>query len=442
SLGPVSLSELFTRQDDSIPTEIVVNKPIRRVFEVQARSISGELVQWVLTLREVTQERDIQKRVQMQARLATVGQLAAGIAHDFNNIMAAIVVYADLLMMEPDLSSVSRERLTIIQQQVQSASSLIRQILDFSRQSVMEQSVIDLLPFLKEMRKLLKRTLPESVILQLRYESGEYSIIADPARLQQVLMNLAVNARDAMPAGGLLRFGLEHLRLEPDDVPPVPEMPPGDWIRVMISDTGEGISPENLSRIYEPFFTTKPVGQGTGLGLAQVYGIVKQHGGFIDVQSQSGEGTRFDIYLPSLVAMGNDVSAPEDQAKLEGAGRTVLLVEDDATTRAALQDLLNEYHFRVLVVSNGIDALKLLEMESDSIVLVISDIVMPQMGGIELYRMMQIRWPEIMMLFITGHPLDRKDQNLLERGKVDWLQKPFSVSEFNQGIKALLDKPA
>ncbi|MBU0511291.1 MAG: GAF domain-containing protein [Chloroflexi bacterium] len=441
-LGPVSLSELFTRQDDSIPTEIVVNKPIRRVFEVQARSISGELVQWVLTLREVTQERDIQKRVQMQARLATVGQLAAGIAHDFNNIMAAIVVYADLLMMEPDLSSVSRERLTIIQQQVQSASSLIRQILDFSRQSVMEQSVLDLLPFLKEMRKLLKRTLPESVILQLRYESGEYSIIADPARLQQVLMNLAVNARDAMPDGGLLRFGLEHLRLEPDDVPPVPEMPPGDWIRVTITDTGEGISPENLSRIYEPFFTTKPVGQGTGLGLAQVYGIVRQHGGFIDVQSQSGEGTRFDIYLPSLVAMGNDVSAPEDQAKLEGAGRTVLLVEDDATTRAALQDLLNEYHFRVLVVSNGIDALKLLEMESDSIVLVISDIVMPQMGGIELYRMMQIRWPEIMMLFITGHPLDRKDQNLLERGKVDWLQKPFSVSEFNQGIKALLDKPA
>lgn len=441
-LGSMPLSDLFARQDDPLPAEIIVDKPQRRIFEVQARPIGSELTQWVLTLREVTQEQDAQKRVQMQDRLATVGQLAAGIAHDFNNIMAAIVVYADLLMMEPDLSSVSRERLTIIQQQVQSASSLIRQILDFSRQSVMERSTLDLLPFLKKMRKLLKRTLPETVTLRLHHEPGEYSVLSDPTRLQQVIMNLAVNARDAMPDGGVLSFGMDHLRLERDDIPPVPEMPTGDWIRVTVTDTGEGIPAENLSRIYEPFFTTKPVGQGAGLGLAQVYGIVRQHGGFIDVQSQVGKGTRFDVYLPSLTLEEDDASVQKDHAKLDGAGRTILLAEDDTTTRAALQDLLNEYHFRVLVVSNGIDALKLLEMESDSVVLVISDIVMPQMGGIELHKMMQIRWPEIMMLLITGHPLDKKDQNLLERGTADWLQKPFSVAEFNQSIQAMLDKAA
>jgi CheY-like chemotaxis protein len=328
--------------------------------------------------------------------------------------------------------------LFIIQKQVERASSLIRQILDFSRRSVIEQSALSLLPFIKEMRRLLKRTLPETIRLELQYEDGDYTVMADPTRLQQVFMNLAVNARDAMLDGGNLSFQLHHVNIT--DTPPVVDMGAGDWIRISVVDTGVGIHPENLSRIFEPFFTTKPVGQGTGLGLAQVYGIVRQHEGYIDVKSQVGEGTRFEIYLPALIMPPDDQDLKEDRGVIDGTGRTVLLVEDDPTTRAALQALLGAHKFDVLLASNGTEALKILNQKNEIVSLVVSDIVMPEMGGIDLYTIMQIRWPEIEILFITGHPLESQDKGFLERGNVGWLQKPFSITEFNQAVQNLLER--
>lgn len=438
-LGKIPLKTILEAQDHTLPIEITLAVPQRCVYEVQASQVKGDTVQWVLTIRDVTHERETQERVQMQERLATVGQLAAGIAHDFNNIMAAIVVYADLVMMEPSLSSTSRERLSIIQQQIQRASSLIRQILDFSRRSVMEQSTLHLLPFMKEMQKLLARTLPETIEITLAYQEAEYAILADPTRLQQVFMNLAVNSRDAMPNGGSLNFHLARIHLGLDDTPPVIEMASGEWVRVSIVDSGVGIPLENQSRIFEPFFTTKSVGQGTGLGLAQVYGIVRQHEGFIDVSSQPGKGTQFDIYLPALVAETSVSYAKDEQRVIDGSGKTVLLVEDDATTRSALQALLEAQGFQVILASNGTNALKTLNTKGSEIHLVVSDIVMPEMGGMDLYTIMQIRWPEIQILFITGHPLDSQNQIILERGKVEWLQKPFSIAKFNQAIQNLVE---
>ncbi len=270
------------------------------VFEVAARPLAVEPQQagWVLVLRDVTGEREIQAQVQMQQRLATVGQMAAGIAHDFNNIMAAILVYADMLVLDRSMSVTNRERIDIIRSQVQRAASLIRQILDFSRRSVMEMKTLDLLALIDETHELLQRVLPSSISLEVVCPFGEYWVRADAARLQQAFMNLSLNARDAMPAGGELRFELDHFVLAPGERPPFPDLTPGDWIRVAVSDSGNGIPTEILPRIFDPFFTTKPVGQGSGLGLAQVYGIVKQHGGHIDVQSREGEGTTFLIYLP------------------------------------------------------------------------------------------------------------------------------------------------
>ncbi|MBN2147428.1 MAG: GAF domain-containing protein [Anaerolineales bacterium] len=447
-LGPYPIAQ-FCEQfasleyKDEMPKssiEFVLSESPRAIFEAEARSIGGDARQWVITLRDITQEREDQERIRTQERLATVGQLAAGIAHDFNNIMAAILVYTDLLIGDKTLASTSRERLHIIQQQVQRATSLIRQILDFSRRSVMEQTPMDLLPFVKELDKMLSRVLPEIIHLELKYQPGVYMIKGDPTRLQQVVMNLAVNARDAMPQGGNLRFDLSRVRITPGAKLPHPELSVGDWVRIGVADDGVGIPPEELSHIFDPFYTTKPVGKGTGLGLAQVYGIVKQHQGFIDVSSQVNMGTEFIIYLPGLRVDERDDAAQEHQTKLDGSGLTVLVVEDDDATREALQALLQAQGFWVITATNGREALKLFEGQFNLIDLVVTDVVMPEMGGVALHQMLRSRWSDIKMLFVTGHPLEMRDQALLEAGDVSWLQKPFTVQELNSAIQALLRK--
>jgi PAS domain S-box-containing protein len=422
--------------------EIKTLQAPRRIFEAAAQPLRSEDGRegWVLVLRDVTQERENQARTQMQERLATVGQLAAGIAHDFNNIMAAIVVYADLLLMEPNLSQPGHDRLMIIQQQVQRASSLIRQILDFSRRSVMEQSELDVLPFVKELDKLLGRVLPETIRLELTYAPGSYLVKADPTRLQQAFMNLALNARDAMPSGGVLHVDLSRLQLELEDTPPMPDLSPGNWIRIEVRDTGIGIAPEVRPHIFEPFFTTKPVGQGTGLGLAQVYGIIKQHGGSIDVLSQVGMGTSFIIYLPAL-ALPTELYRSDDcwLEESQGQGETVLLVEDDWAARHALESLLATQNYHVLTAANGNEALQIYTQADGAVQLVVSDIVMPEMGGVELYHALRAHHPDLKVLFLTGHPLSEENQAILEEGQVVWLQKPFSVHEFGRAVRRLIE---
>jgi len=437
-LGPFSLAEIFEQQDSVLPVEITMPDPPKRRFELQARSTIGDDIdEWLLTIRDVTKEREIQERIHMQDRLATVGQLAAGIAHDFNNILAAIVIYVDLLKTEKALSPISQDRLTVIQKQVRRAASLIRQILDFSRRSVMEQVELDLLPFIREVEKLLQRMLPETIQIKVDYEVGNYLVFGDPARLQQVIMNLAVNARDAMPDGGLLQFNLEFLHLDEDDMMPSSYLSPGDWVYLSIADTGVGITSENLTHVFEPFFSTKLIGKGTGLGLAQVYGIVKQHGGVIEAESHIGEGTTFHLYLPQLSDAIDAEMLSEDQASFDGAGRLVVLAEDDDDTRSAVQAMLEAYQFKVLPAKNGIEALNYLETELANIELVVSDVVMPLMGGVDLYKAIQTQWPEIKVLLITGHPLDDNSRGVLMGGNIAWLQKPFSTLEIQKEIKGL-----
>lgn len=438
-LGNVALNELVSSREDPLQVEITLPGQPRVYFETEVRSMKPASDQWIVTLRDVSQEREAQVRIQMQERLATVGQLAAGIAHDFNNIMAAILVYADLLLHDKNLGEASRERVDIIQQQVQRAASLIRQILDFSRRAVMEQSALDLAPFIKELEKMLGRVMPETIRLRLKCAPGEYWVNADPSRLQQVFINLALNSRDAMPDGGTLGFYVDTFEIQAKDSSLFPELQQGWWVRVAVSDTGVGIPDNVLPHIFEPFYTTKPVGQGTGLGLAQVYGIIKQHGGHLDVRSAAGAGTTFTIYLPKLVqvkAASSQVDAPAPQ---DGSGKRVLLVEDDPATLEALQTLLEVHNYQVVVAENGSQALQILQQDPVKFDMLVSDIVMPEMGGLVLYQKLRKTRPEIKALFVTGHPLDAASQDLLEKGDIDWLQKPFSVREFIARIQRLTD---
>jgi nitrogen-specific signal transduction histidine kinase len=391
---------------------------------------------WVMVISEVTQELQVREQLRRQERLAVVGQLAAGIAHDFNNIMGTIALYASMAARSEQLSERGQEWMATIDDQAQRATSLIQQILDFSRRSMLERRPIDLLLLAKEEVQLLERTLPEHISIDLTYGHYEYTVDADPARIQQVVTNLALNARDAMPDGGRLHLALERLTVEPDHSPPVPEMEAGDWVVLRVTDTGIGIAREHLPHIFEPFFTTKEPGTGAGLGLAQVHGIVGQHGGHVDLTTNLGRGTSFTIFLPALPVRAPASPGPSPVELAEGQGETVLVVEDEATLRGALAETIRSLNYRVLEAGNGIGALDVLQRHN--VALVLSDVIMPRMGGISLLNVMRERNIKVPMVLLTGHPMEEELEELLASGLSAYLLKPPRVEELADLMAELL----
>jgi PAS domain S-box-containing protein len=449
-LGAPDLAPLLAPQAGALPHEVVRAGPPRQVFEVSVSPVTEgpETGGWVILVHDATAEHDAQRQLVGQARLAAVGQLAAGMAHDFNNLLTGVVGYAELLQMRRDLPESAREPLQIIRTQGMRASALIRQVLDFSRSSIVQRRPLDLLLVLKETHKLLERTIEESVRLVLEVEPGDYTVSADVAQFQQVLTNLAVNARDVMPAGGELRFGLSRRTdavrprtFRAGEPRPFPDMPLRDWVVLRVSDTGTGMPPEVLEHVFEPFFTTKEVGKGTGLGLAQVYGIVKQHEGYIGVTSEPGRGTTFTIHLPALHA---SVVAPEEPAAAEiprGKGETILIVEDEERVRSLLTELLEALNYRVLTATNGREALTVYEQRREEIALVLSDMTMPEMGGTALFRALRQLDPQAKVIVITGYPLREGAGELLDEGLLGWVQKPAPLPILARAVRKALDSP-
>jgi nitrogen-specific signal transduction histidine kinase/ActR/RegA family two-component response regulator len=390
---------------------------------------------WVMVLRDTTQEREVQQSIQQQERLAAVGQLAAGIAHDFNNILAVIVLYADMLSGQPDLSAKALERLHTITEQAHLATAMIQQILDFSRRAILERRPMDLLPFVKEQTRLLERTLPENIKIHLEHQPGEYMVNADPTRIQQTLMNLAVNARDAMPDGGELNISLSRPKIsKPITCAQCGQPISGEWVHIRIADTGPGIPADILARIFEPFFTTKEPGQGTGLGLSQVYGIITQHEGHILVDTKINTGTAFEIYLPIFEALDAQATAIDTSSLFIGQGQQILVVEDEPATRQALVDSLTLLNYRVHAVSDGKQALDFIEKHLDELNLVLSDVVMPEMGGIALFRALKDQGVSIPIVLMTGHPMKEELQDLQLDGLAAWMVKPPSLKKLSQII--------
>ncbi len=431
-LGNRPLSEFLTSPPKGLWHEIIMDD---KIFELGARPLENgpEPEDWVLVINDVTQQREIEQRIQQQERLAAIGQLAAGIAHDFNNIMASIVLYAQMTGMMEELPHVVRKRMKTINQQAGHATNLIQQILDFSRRAVLERRPLDLAPLLKEHVKLLKRTLPENIEIELIYEPEEcatpLTVHADPTRMQQMITNLAVNARDAMPSGGNLHIKLERIEIRPGKSHILPEMQVGEWIKMTVSDTGTGIAPDVLPHIFEPFFTTRaPL--GSGLGLAQVHGIVGQHGGRIDVDTRLGQGTTFTIYLPALsISEKLSTVSSKSSSLLLGQGQTILVVEDNTILRKVLMESLETLDYRVLGATNGQEALVMLEQHGDEIDLLLCDVVMPVMGGKALLYALRQRGLTIPVIMLTGHPLKKEMEKLRAQGMADWLPKPPELEE-------------
>lgn len=416
-----------------------------RIFEIIARPVSGAgaPTQWVIVVDDVTRARQHQAQIQLQERLAMVGQLAAGIAHDFNNILNIILLHAEMAALSTNLPLSERQRMDVIVDQAQNATNLIRQILDFGRQAQLERHTIDLAALLQDQVNLLRRTLPGSIAIQLEQSAvspGAIQVNADPTRLRQVIINLALNARDAMPEGGTITFALTTFPLAPDQNPPVPGMAPGAWASLTVTDTGGGIPPEVLGHIFDPFFTTKAPGKGTGLGLAQVHGIVTQHAGHIAVATTVGQGTQFTIYLPMGDAAAPAPPQPTSAAEQDGAGAQILLVEDNPMLRLALAEILESMHYAVVEAPDGRAALEHIHAPGACFALVISDVVMPDIGGLALARALRQEGSTLPIILISGHPLDEETDDLQALGVAAWLPKPCPAEQLRQTIAAVLSR--
>lgn len=438
-LGGYSIKKYLTSKEGAPCHHI---ETANRYFDVIARPIdNGKIQSWVLVLREITLEKESQKRIQQQERLAAVGQLAAGIAHDFNNLMSVIVLYGQLLLKEGNLLSRSRERLVTIVRQAKQATELIGQILEFSRSSDIERKPLKLTPILKEQVKLLERTLPENIKINFKTKVDEFEINGDPTRLQQMVMNLVVNARDAMLEGGTLEISISHAAVDEEiDCVICGKVKPDSpcWIRLDVSDTGTGIDTRVLSHIFEPFFTTKEAGKGSGLGLAQVYAIVQQHEGHLIVKTESNKGTTFSVLFPPI-KIPQSVIVAEDQGKLAiGKGETILLVEDNPTTRDAIREGLEMLNYQVLEAQNGREALEILDSESERVKMILSDLVMPEMGGYALTRALEARKISIPLVILTGHPLDDRIRELESAGVTAWFKKPPDLEKLATAIASVL----
>jgi PAS domain S-box-containing protein len=386
----------------------------------------------------LTELKATQQQVLQQERLAAVGQLAAGIAHDFNNILTSIQGFAELVQLRSELSGSAKSDLGHIIDQTDRAAHLIRQILDFSRISMRQPRQVSPGPFLKEMIRFLQRTIPENIDIRLEIETQNCLINADPTQLHQLLTNLAVNARDAMPARGELIFRLSSLSLESGQSPPCPELPPGEWVVLSVIDTGSGIPAEIRPRIFEPFFTTKDVGQGTGLGLAQVYGIVKQHDGYIELESEEGKGSTFTVYLP---AVQPQELSPVEEVVAEiprGHGETVLVAEDEPMVLEISKALLEHLGYHVLTATNGQEAVDIFNQHQDQIALILADMVMPQMDGVDVLEALQAQDPEVKVVLVTGYPLGKEAPKVLGKGFINWLQKPIRLTRLARVVDQVL----
>jgi len=403
--------------------------------------VSGRTLLMLSLFRDVTQQRRLEEQLRQSQKMEAIGQLAGGVAHDFNNILTVIHGHASLLGMTRLDETAARSAQQIILA-AERAASLTRQLLAFSRRQLIQPKQLDMNKTVGNMSDMLGRLLGEDVSLHLNYCQVPATVEADAGMMEQVLLNLAVNARDAMPRGGQLGIRIAIVEVDGEHVKRQPDARPGRFVCISKSDTGTGIAPENLSRIFEPFFTTKEVGKGTGLGLATVYGIIKQHQGWIEVESVLGHGTTFRIYIPCAGTVLNESEAPAIPTILRGGTETVLLVEDEAPVRDLVARVLQKHGYKVLQASSGNDALGVWQEHKTDISLLLTDLVMPgNMNGHELAEKLWAEQPSLKVIFTSGYSADTVGKNFKLEPEVNYLQKPYHPNSLILTVRRCLDSP-
>jgi signal transduction histidine kinase len=412
-------------------TDYVIKDRLERLGPVVERALHEA--------RNRKERKNLEQQLLQAQKMESIGQLAGGVAHDFNNLLTVIQGHASLLLIRPDLDTQGQESVEQIALAAERAATLTRQLLTFSRKQVMQARCLDLNEVVGGVTKMLTRFLGEDVHLQVHYGSRSPYVQGDAGMIEQVLMNLAVNARDAMPRGGHLTIRTEDESVDADYVQLNPDSIPGNYVCLSVSDTGCGIPPEILPRIFEPFFTTKEVGKGTGLGLATVYGIVHQHRGWVSVYSEVGQGTVFRIYLPSSKG-GENMRPANMEPEVRGGSETILLVEDEAPVRALVRNVLERHGYKVMEADSGRAALETWSRYREA-ALVLTDMVMPGgMTGRELGQQLHSFNPVLPVIYTSGYSADVVGKDFELREGENFLQKPYTPRKLLLAVRQALDK--
>ena len=440
----LAMKRIEMGQQMRAPIEVTLHGRDRFVvMQMYARKLAGS-ESIVLHFIDLTQQKELEARFVQSQKMQAIGQLAGGVAHDFNNLLTAMIGFCDLLLLRHKPGDPSFSDIMQIKQNANRAANLVRQLLAFSRQQTLRPKVQDITDILTEISHLLRRLIGANIELDVIHGQDLGLVKVDVGQMEQVLINLAVNARDAMGGGGRLSVRTEHFSNDKPLQRGADEMPPGQWVEMEVSDTGCGIPHENMPRIFEPFFTTKEVGQGTGLGLATVYGIVRQTGGYLHVESEVDEGTTFTIYLPRLSdsEAQETVSAVEDEEDntrdLTGTAR-ILLVEDEDAVRTFSSRALANKGYEVLDAESGDAALARMAREEDKAIdLLITDVIMPNMDGPTLAQRMRQESPGLKIIFISGYTEEKLKDHMGEN--IWFLPKPFTLKQLAAKVKEALEE--
>jgi signal transduction histidine kinase/ActR/RegA family two-component response regulator/HAMP domain-containing protein len=392
-------------------------------------------------IEDITERLSLEAQLRQSQKMESVGQLAAGVAHDFNNMLTIIQGHTSSLLAKPGTPPEIVDSIQAVYFAAERAAGLTRQLLMFSRKNVMQLKSLDLQEVVGNMSKMLQRLLGETITLEFLPATENSFVQGDSGMIEQVVMNLSVNARDAMPRGGRLTVGVETVDIDAAFVETHPQAHEGPFVRLRVADTGIGMDTPTMSHIFEPFFTTKDVGQGTGLGLATVYGIVKQHEGWVEVNSEPGKGSTFDVYLPASDAVpGVPKAAAAATGPVAGGTETILIVEDEPILRSMARDILEECGYHILEASSGKEALDVWNRQANEIDLLLTDMVMPEgLSGMELAKQLLATRPRLKVVFTSGYTANEVNQEMLAQTRASFLSKPYTHTELAKAVRDCLD---